>query len=174
MDTKRIEATALDTENEDESLPVYSHEGDSRLPPSDSNLEVTEKQGLGLNEDPLAFEAIPSVEACLTHLKLLRAFEGLKQKVGYTDGLWDIWDSRAQGKLDILVKLREKRWALYVARAVNRYEVWWQSFVPRMLLEKDMIKQPGGTESSTYEGFVSQSEHIRWTTDILPPPGKLF
>ncbi|KAK7951046.1 uncharacterized protein PG986_006774 [Apiospora aurea] len=94
----------------------------------------------------LGYDASPTpvVDTCLAHLKLLRAFEGLKSRTGLTDGLWDIWDSRAQnasrgGPLDILVKLREKRWAVYVARAVDRYEAWWKSFVPTMLTEFDMV-----------------------------------
>ncbi|KAK8148812.1 hypothetical protein G3M48_009113 [Beauveria asiatica] len=30
---------------------------------------------------------------CLAHLKLLHAIQAMKEYVGYTDGLWGIWDS---------------------------------------------------------------------------------
>jgi hypothetical protein len=72
---------------------------------------------------------------CLAHLKLLEAFFILKQEVGYTDGAFDIWDSRAPGtdesvandemarnkRKEARSKIREKRWALYVARAAHRF-----------------------------------------------------
>src|SRR5690242_1185923 len=41
----------------------------------------------------------PSAETCLAHLKLLFAIQAMKEDVGYTDGLWGLWDSRA-GPLD--------------------------------------------------------------------------
>ncbi|GKT79299.1 alpha-ketoglutarate-dependent sulfonate dioxygenase [Colletotrichum tofieldiae] len=108
----------------------------------------------------------PNEDTCLAHLRLLTAFHRLKSETGYRDGLWEIWDSRAQvsnassatsssnskaaaaaadggaGSLntDVLVKLREKRWAVYVGRAADRYAAWWRSFVPDMLLESDMVE----------------------------------
>ncbi|TQN70022.1 hypothetical protein CSHISOI_05456 [Colletotrichum shisoi] len=78
-------------------------------------------------------------DTCLAHLRLLTAFNRLEKETGYRDGLWEIWDSRAKianagggndkaaaaaaaGTLnpDVLVKLREKRWAVYVGRAVDQ------------------------------------------------------
>lgn len=93
---------------------------------------------------------IPAVDTCLAHLKLLHAIHSMKEDVGYTDGLFGLWDSRAEREaptLDTksmpglndtqltnedmtklaLSKLREKRWALYVARAVDRYRDWWKT-----------------------------------------------
>ncbi|KAK8050282.1 hypothetical protein PG994_012012 [Apiospora phragmitis] len=122
----------------------------------------------------------PAVDTCLAHLKLLRAFEELKNRIGLTDGLWDIWDSRAQkanrggpgrsnDTLDILVKLREKRWAVYVARAVDRYEAWWKSFVPVMLTESDMMADGKDGQLSRFESFTSKREPMIWTSSSLPP-----
>ena len=93
---------------------------------------------------PLVAKSV-TADTCLAHLKLLFAFQNLKEAVGYTDGLWQIYDSRVfprtkdidtlqdADKLDDQIKknlslLREKRWALYVARASDRYEAWWNSF----------------------------------------------
>lgn len=118
----------------------------------------------------------PNPDTCLVHLRLLFAFERLKTQIGYQDGLWDIWDSRAAttsagASADVLVKLREKRWAVFVARAVDRYEAWWKSFVPRMLREKDMMTG-AGAEKERYEGFTEQKP-ILWKEDMLPPLGNL-
>ncbi|KAL6406762.1 hypothetical protein AUP68_09567 [Ilyonectria robusta] len=119
----------------------------------------------------------PTVDTCLAHLKLLFAFEELKIKIGNTDGLWDIWDSRAispsggssVNPTDILVKLREKRWAVYVARAIDRYEAWWASFVPDMLRVANMLTAAEDDDAFHYESFTSQSQPIKWTPDSLPP-----
>ena len=146
----------------------------------------------------------PTVETCLAHLKLLYALQSLKEDVGYTDGLWNIWDSRADdpdsdiatelrddrlppsaaAAVDLsgpraekdrvapaelrkirLSKIREKRWALFVARAVDRYEAWWNVFPKTMLREADMNDKSG----AKYHGFVNETEYLRWTEDMLPP-----
>lgn len=123
---------------------------------------------LNLSDSP----PVPDADTCLAHLRLLSAFEKLKIQVGYQDGLWDIWDDRASSAanaIEVLVKLREKRWALYVARAVDRYEAWWTSFVPTMLLEKDMIKDES-SRPERYEAFV-HAQPTLWKEDILPPIG---
>ncbi|KAL0780689.1 hypothetical protein CaCOL14_002024 [Colletotrichum acutatum] len=54
--------------------------------------------------------------------------------------------------LDILIRLREKRWAIYLGRAVDRYAAWWRTFTPNMLLESDMLvaePKPGQPLSSS-------------------------
>jgi hypothetical protein len=122
----------------------------------------------------------PSRDECLAHLRLLFLFQELKNSIGYRDGLWDIWDSRAINRSaddasrdtnNVLAVLREKRWAIYVTRAVDRYESWWKSFVPDMLKESDMtgVGSSGG-EPGKYTKFVS-SEPMIWKSEMLPPPG---
>lgn len=131
----------------------------------------------------------PDVDTCLAHLKLLFAFHSMKEDVGYTDGLWDIWDSRADLDVELsaadleilgargqktlpdderklkLSKVREKRWALFVARAVDRYEAWWASLAQVMLREDDMIEGA----PSTYDEFVFEKKKWPWTSHMMPP-----
>ncbi|KAI3555064.1 hypothetical protein CABS01_11525 [Colletotrichum abscissum] len=57
--------------------------------------------------------------------------------------------------LDSLIRLREKRWAIYLGRAVDRYAAWWRSFGPDMLLESDMLvigSKPSQSLSSSNGG----------------------
>lgn len=118
--------------------------------------------------------ASPDPDVCLAHLRLLTAFEKLQSCVGFQDGLWDVWDNRASSAdnpLDIIVNLREKRWAVFVARAVDRYENWWRAFGPDMLLEKDML-QGSGSAPEKYESFF-EATPLAWKPDMLPPLGKL-
>ncbi|KAJ4319066.1 hypothetical protein N0V84_006519, partial [Fusarium piperis] len=133
----------------------------------------------------------PYSDTCLAHLKLLFAFQSLKEDVGYTDGLFGIWDSRADGAITIaengeieehvradgdvpddeekrkaLSKIREKRWALFVARAVDRYEAWWNSLTGgRPLTEKDMEE----SRTTAYEAFALRKEETYWHKEALPP-----
>lgn len=135
----------------------------------------------------------PDPDTCLAHLKLLFAFQALKEDVGYTDGLFGIWDSRADGAITVaengeieehvradgdvpddeekrkaLSKIREKRWALFVARAVDRYEAWWNSLTGgRPLVEKDMEE----SQTTAYEAFPLTKEHSYWSKEALPPLG---
>lgn len=148
--------------------------------------------------------ADPTVEPCLAHLKLLFAIQWMKEDVGFTDGLWGLWDARA-GPVDpvlkgrpekektnekggpepsaaeklrnknllTLSKIREKRWALFVARAVDRYETWWKSLMrvlpTRPLTETDM--NIAGFEM--YADFPTRVDSLLGVTeDMLPPLGK--
>jgi hypothetical protein len=148
---------------------------------NDTNLSSAFEK-LSLSNSP----SDPTPETCLAHLKLLFAIQGMKEDVGYTDGLWGLWDSRAgplehgqsvqsvEGKiqdqqLQILSQLREKRWALFVARAVERYRAWWRLFGGRPLREEDMMVQ----NSTAYVEFPSSvgSEGIEWREEMLPPLG---
>lgn len=147
----------------------------------------------------------PTVEACLVHLKLLFAFQSLKEDIGYTDGLFGIWDSLAgplssetipkkngvdekkgaderrdiakeeletkmrDSTLKTLSEIREKRWALFVARAAERYRIWFKSLGGTLLREVDMIEKG----SMVYEMFVEEfgSDKMAWTKDRLLPLG---
>ncbi|KAJ3524928.1 hypothetical protein NM208_g11858 [Fusarium decemcellulare] len=163
-----------------------SYEDASAPPPSHDDLTAP---FANLNIKPLPH--YPDPDTCLAHLKLLFAFESLKEDVGYTDGLWGIWDTRANGKLittedgevrehaadeghdsdvddkqKFLSQIREKRWALFVARAVDRYEAWWDSLgTPRPLIETDMDE----IQTVAYEYFPKIEDPTFWDKKSLPP-----
>jgi hypothetical protein len=139
----------------------------------------------------------PDVDTCLAHLKLLTAFHRMEEEVGYTDGLWDIWNTRADisditvsntppavaglvetavanpagrttdQKMSVLSKLREKRWALFVARAVERYEAWW--WYPTPTLTQSSMRIP---LDASYASFPVGGDGMDWTPSMLPPLGK--
>ncbi|KAK0631466.1 hypothetical protein B0T14DRAFT_490016 [Immersiella caudata] len=150
-------------------------------PPEPVNVNAAfEKLSLA-NPTPSYF---PTSDACLAHLKLLYAIQSMKEDVGYTDGLWSLWDSRAgpvanynpdrsieerlqDKQLQVLSQIREKRWALFVARAVERYEALRKTFPARPLSEADML----ATSSDAYIDFTKDNNppRIEWTEDMLPP-----
>ncbi|UKZ50391.1 hypothetical protein TrVGV298_004651 [Trichoderma virens] len=136
-----------------------------------------------------------SEDSCLAHLKLLHAIQAMKEDIGYTDGLWNLWDSRGKWALDDLrvdgdwpmirllektnsatvmkaghVRIREKRWALFIARAVERYETWWHSLAETdMLTEKDMATP----DDPKYRKFPN-GHKLRWKEKMLPPLGESY
>lgn len=183
---------------------------DKSPPPPYSDVQPTQRDAVGDDaahvDITAAFSTLslqdpphhPDVDTCLAHLKLLFALQSLKEDVGYTDGLWNIWDSRADpagldfGANEIpaslseglehlgldgqkrtpedyekikLSKTREKRWALYVARAVDRYEAWWSTF-PSVMLQEDDMKFGSG---APYHGFVKEKRYTKWFESMLPP-----
>lgn len=137
----------------------------------------------------------PTPELCLAHLKLLHVFDRLKRDIQGHDGLFGIYDARlahSESLKDIdskhenvrtklrqkeLTDLREKRWTLYVARAVHRYEQWW-----RLLPGEDMTeRQKRGMKENWYETWrmstlglgkkhkASQDQVTTITGDCIPP-----
>jgi hypothetical protein len=128
---------------------------------------------LNIPDTPPAF---PTADHCLAHLKLLNSLHTLKEDIGYTDGLFGLWDAKCEvleGKERdaALAKTREKRWALYIARAVERFEVWWL----RYLCSLEDCQRLQGSEmvasSKNYDKFTSLGKVQKWTTTMLPPLG---
>lgn len=116
----------------------------------------------------------PTPEQCIAHLKLLEAFHQLREDVATTDGLFGIKDSLVSAKepknnqSEILLRIREKRWAVYVARAASRFEKWWQESVQPdavMISQQDLTgKLPFIEEDSRIGNWVI-------SRDQLPPLG---
>lgn len=116
----------------------------------------------------------PTPEQCIAHLKLLEAFHQLREDVATIDGLFGISDSLvsadepSNNQRKILLRIREKRWAVYVARAASRFEKWWQESVQPdavMISQKDLTGELPFTEEDSRIGS--------WviTRDQLPPLG---
>jgi hypothetical protein len=130
---------------------------------------------LKLSTTPTAF---PAPDQTLAHLKLLNAFYSLKEDVGYTDGLFGIKDSLADtidGKIEeALAKIREKRWALFVARAVERFEDWWLKFLCQNEAAARLKANDIRDTESSFTNFTENGHGQTWTTANLPPLGLLF
>ncbi|KAF2089653.1 hypothetical protein K490DRAFT_55237 [Saccharata proteae CBS 121410] len=78
----------------------------------------------------------PSADECIAHLKFLEALYLLREDVAGRDGVFDIVPPAERGRDEkeqaaFLARVREKRWAVYVARAVDRFEAWWGKCVPQ-------------------------------------------
>jgi hypothetical protein len=87
-------------------------------------------EDLNFQSSPLE---IPTPAECIAHLKLLHAFAKLRHKVGNHDGLFgikmetDTHLPRADSTDDEATaeRVRDKRWSVYVTKAVARFEKWW-------------------------------------------------
>jgi hypothetical protein len=126
---------------------------------------------LRLSDTPLA---LPDTDTCLAHLKLLSTFHALKEDVGYTDGLFNLWDAKCElldNREESLAKMREKRWVLFIARAVERFEDWWL----QVLCNAEDAKRLEGKEMRAnvlkFMEFTKRGRVQKWTTSMLPPIG---
>ena len=113
---------------------AQDYDGDNVLQPPDmtagfSNLRL---------DDESNKSKTPQVDQTIAHLKLLECFYRLRQKIGSSDGLFGLADSLVLDKglatsdktPENLAKLSEKRWAIYVSRAVDRFATWSASILP--------------------------------------------
>ena len=116
---------------------------------------------------------IPTVGQCLTHLKLLQCFHRLREAIGTADGLFGLRDENVSPGLDpderreVLARMCEKRWAIYVTRACLRFQSFWRALQPnaKMLVED-------GLKSKDYSNIGTRARPINFTPDMLPPLGK--
>ncbi|KAK4249025.1 hypothetical protein C7999DRAFT_39873 [Corynascus novoguineensis] len=204
-ETSDTAPTPHDDHNSDGGVPppVYAPKTSSQVLPDVTDADIANMTAAfdSLNLSNLPVD--PDVDTCLAHLRLLFAFQWMKEDVGFTDGLWDLWDSNA-GRIEewmrrpekgpigerqatedgdaerkvlmgdktmkYLSNIREKRWSLFVARAVDRYQIWWQylmEFLPGEPLKEYNMDTPG---SRQYSEFTCQSGSVlHWREDMLPP-----
>lgn len=162
-------ATAADSPSASAALAAASKTEKKKAPVED----ITEAfSSLHLTDEALD---LPNAETCLAHLKLLYAFRVLREDVGYTDGLWGVADPEEDPKAPevssaVMSRLREKRWAVYLARAVDRYEAWWASLGGRELTIADM-EVNGGVAYADFP-FGRDGDGMVWDENLLIPLGK--
>lgn len=114
-------------------------------------------------------------DQCVVHLKFLAVLADLRDTISSDDGLFGIHDAVAEEfqrfpdrMNEARARIREKRWAVYTARAVDRYTKWWSEGLPRsrpMATVNDL-------ESMNYENILVCDTVVAWDTDTLPPLGK--
>ena len=112
----------------------------------------------------------PSADLCLAHLKLLEAFYVLRDEISQKDGLFGIRDEIVSAKderqkPEQVLKIRGKRWAVYVTKAAARFEIWWKKCI-----------QPQARKNPMYEmhrfSRPSAGPSLQSNDPDLPPLGK--
>ena len=113
----------------------------------------------------------PTPDQCIAHLKLLEAFHQLRCNVATNDGLFGIRDEfvpkgqNEQQHAETLLKIREKRWAIYVAKAAKRFEKWWQVCVEPGV---EMVQQ----RALEQDRFDKNRNPLYFNKQTLPPLGE--
>lgn len=160
-----------DAPNQSEAIGRSSSE---RPPPYSAN-EV-EQPPLELPQLDLSSNLSDSTtitrDQCVAHLKFLAVLADLRDTISSDDGLFDIYDAEAERFPKELnaarARICEKRWAVYTARAVDRYTKWWSKGLPGsrpMATINDL-------ESIDYENIINCGTIVAWSTENLPPLGK--
>ena len=118
-----------------------------------------------VSRTPKTNEQTPNAESCLAHLKLLQAFQVLREDVSQRDNLFGIKDSFAlsagpddQKQKEMLAKIREKRWLIYVTKAATRFEKWWDNCLLK-------------SRSPLGHNMIAQMPPREFNVDNLPPLG---
>ena len=113
----------------------------------------------------------PTPDECIAHLKLLEAFSQLREDIGCRDGLYglynDLVDTTDEAlESQLLAKMREKRWAIYVTIAVMRFEAWWHKIsITNILTGVDLA-------SAGFSNLPAAANPLQLSTDQLPPLGQ--
>lgn len=126
----------------------------------------------------IAPSAKPTPDVCIAHLKLLEAFHQLREDVAFEDGRFGIKDAFAdagqsdQERADLLIKIREKRWQIYVTKASKRFERWWTTCV-EVADEKSRLLGQRKIPTVFRQG-PDVGQRLAWSEDCLPPLGKRY
>jgi hypothetical protein len=138
---KQKEATSITVEpvGKSESPPPPTYEQANRHEDHTQYAPQIANSTLQHNPD------LPSPADCVAHLKLLECFYRLRQNIASTNGLFGIsceivddldksatqTDTHKDKKNEGITLLAEKRWQVYVSRAVERFSRWRYSLEPK-------------------------------------------
>ncbi|KAJ5922114.1 hypothetical protein N7516_009817 [Penicillium verrucosum] len=117
---------------------------------------------LSSNGFPQSEETV-AIDESIIHLKFLSAVAKLQYFIKGTDKLFGIHDSEAKNfgdprkQAQAAARIQEKRWAVYVARAVDRFTVWWQTCLPSL-----NTRRISSLNSSPEAKIV-------WSANMIPP-----
>lgn len=119
---------------------------------------------------------VPSNDECIAHLKFLSVLASLREDISETDGLFGIYDASAgafgSNWEKASAKIREKRWAVYVARAVDRFESWF-NFLPKSSVgsgQGGRLRMEDILNGRKFERLVDTAHpKLTWTADSMPP-----
>jgi hypothetical protein len=151
--------------------PDYQADDDAVAPPD----YTAGFANLSISDAPTS--AIPSVEETIAHLKTLECFSRLRQSIASTDGLFGIENATivdiartsslasGEGADELLPRLAEKRWAVYITRAVDRFDAWVSATVP-------VIPKPTMAELER-DGATDQITKLSYVKTAMPPIGPL-
>ena len=129
----------------------------------------------------------PTVSQIICHLKLLYAFSKLKARISSLDGLFGIFslpDNEPDDDFEdvspsqalLRARIREKRWAVYVQRAAQRFERWWFALRAQRDAEWLQIRTMARENSEYYLRAQSPTDGSgkSFLQGMMPPLGKSF
>nr|OQO18597.1 hypothetical protein B0A51_12085 [Rachicladosporium sp. CCFEE 5018] len=150
---------------ENQQPPQYDL--DDAIPPPDITAGFSNLSLSGPSTDKL-----PTVDETIAHLKLLECFYRLRQIVGKTDGAFSVSNSPVPADAqrdELLVELAEKRWAIYVARAVDRFDNWITAIAPAGLAPTMTSYADDGDSGAYYKPGFSKRELLVFNESNMPP-----
>ena len=137
-----------------------------------------------LNLDDSPITEIVSPDTCIAHLKFLASLSNLRDTISATDGLFTVFNDKLRSvplyggmpynpKAQEVALCREKRWEIYVCRAVERFTVWLQSVIKA---DEGLGGRSLGmisiatVESGEYATWTGCAGRVKWGADGVPLP----
>jgi hypothetical protein len=164
-----------DVDSKPSSRPPSYHESGSAIDPEDVIPPPDPTAGFAY----LGFEAhrrsgMPHEAECIAHLKFLECLYRLRQTIASTDGLFGITNEYIKAasisdanKSELLAKLGEKRWAIFVTRSVDRFTAWWSKIEGEVSNDCTPLRIEYGSGDQLCNG--QRVREIDLNRDVLPP-----
>ncbi|KAA8917702.1 hypothetical protein TRICI_000141 [Trichomonascus ciferrii] len=111
-----------------------------------------------LHFKPVKANWIPDPEPVICHLKLLEAFYCLRKSVESIEGLFGVGGDEKTLSVE---ERKERKWSIYVSRAVDRFETWWN----RLIVGQEVPEVLQLPEGKPRDGQIPS---------MIPPEGKIL
>jgi hypothetical protein len=158
----------------EDAPPPYTKDEYSGCPAVAPHVKPSPLSNLSVQDLGSSLTSTVSRDQCIAHLRLLSALADLRNAISKHDTLFGIDDCQANQfptdyeRTRALTHIQDKRWAVYVARAVDRFEFWWKSCVPQWLEARTTTT----LLPAEAKRLIECPTRITWNSEILPPLGR--
>ncbi|EPS41607.1 hypothetical protein H072_4491 [Dactylellina haptotyla CBS 200.50] len=111
----------------------------------------------------------PTLDHCIGHLKLLHAFSAMRDQIENTSGIFFATVPGVGEPLTDDLKLKDKRWSIFVSRAVYRFDKWFNTIPAQRGGVKWHRLALGYTFNNDMEVATLSGKYMPFDSTNLPP-----
>ncbi|KAJ6262674.1 hypothetical protein Dda_3486 [Drechslerella dactyloides] len=161
----------LSTSGTTETLPS-EYEGSSTVPPYSAEAPLTETPAVPFVPPivgTLIPNTFPSPDHQIAHLKLLHAFAAMRDQIENTAGIFAATVPGVGDPITDDLRLKDKRWSIFVSRAVYRFDKWWNTIPPQRGGAAWHRLQLGHSFTNDMEIATLHGQFMPFDRTLLPP-----
>ncbi|KAF3906084.1 hypothetical protein ABW21_db0208216 [Orbilia brochopaga] len=143
--------------------------GSNAVPPYSAEAPPDAPPFVAPTVGPLNHNVFPTPDHQIVHLKLLHAFAAMRDQIENTAGIFAATVPGVGEPITDDLRLKDKRWSIFVSRAVYRFDKWWATIPAQRGGSAWHRLQLGYSFTSDMEAATLHGKTMPFDNTLLPP-----